>query len=236
MTKPRCVKSDSPSSDGASPVGLTMDKLYHMMVEQFQKLETKVATKDCISNLLKTIEDQSKKISILEDRIAVMESHISRLRMANDNTEQYHRRLCLRIDGIDLLPAVQKESAEECLQKVKDFFAELGVEIPDDVVDRAHRIGKVTNYKGKQSRQMIVKLTTWRHRTMIFRARKNSQRYKARLDLTARRREILQEANKLLNSNMESFAFADVNCRLCWYHCGSYKYFESLDDLKKLIE
>ena len=62
-------------------------------VEQFEKLETKVATKDCISNLLKTIEEQSKKISILEDRIAVMESHISRLRRANDNAQQYQRRL-----------------------------------------------------------------------------------------------------------------------------------------------
>ena len=235
MTKPRRAKSDSPSPQDAPPVGLTMDKLYQMMVEQFEKLETKVATKDCISNLLKTIEDQSKKISVLEDRIAVMESHISRLRMTNDNAEQYQRRLCLRIDGIDLPPAGQKESAEECLQKVKNVFVELGVEIPDDVVDRAHRIGKITNYKGKQNRQMIVKLTTWRHRTIIFRARKNNQKYKVRLDLTARRREILQGANKLLNSNMESFAFADVNCRLCWFNCGVYKYFESLDDLKKLI-
>ena len=87
MTKPRRVRSDSPSPQGASPVGLTMDKLYCMMVELLEKLETKVATKDCISNLLKTIEDQSKKISVLEDRISVMETHISRLCMANDNAE-----------------------------------------------------------------------------------------------------------------------------------------------------
>jgi len=231
MTKPRCAKSDSPSPQDAPHVGLTMDKLYHMMFEEFEKLETKVVTKDCISNLLKTIEDQSKKISVLEDRIAVMESHISRLRMTNDNAEQYQRRLCLPIDGIDLPSAGQKESARECLQKVNKVFVQLGVEIPDDVVDCAHRIGKITNYKGKQNRQMIVKLTTWRHRTITFRARKNNQKYKVRLDLTARRREILQDANKLLNSNMESFAFADVNCRLCWYNCGVYKYFESLDDL-----
>ena len=126
-------------------------------------------------------------------------------------------------------------SAKECLQKVKDVFVELGIEIPDDVVDCAHRIGKVKNYKGKQNRQMIVKLTTWCHRTNIFRARKNNQQNKVRLDLTARRREILQDATKLLNSNMESFVFADVNCQLCWYNCGLYNYVESLDDLRKLI-
>ena len=163
-----------------------------------------------------------------------MESHISQLRMANDNAEQYERLLCLRIDCVDLPPPGQKESADELLQKF-NVFVELGVKILDDVVDRAHRIGKITNYKGKQSRKMIAKLTTWRHRTVIFRARKNNQKCKVRLDLTARRREILQDASKSLNSNMESFAFADVNCRLCWYSCGVYKHFESIDDLRKLI-
>ena len=88
MTKPRRVKSDSPSPQGAPPLRL--------------------ATKDCISNLLKTIEDQSKKISVLEDRIAVMESHISQLRIVYDNAKQYQRRLCLRIDGIDLPPVFKK--------------------------------------------------------------------------------------------------------------------------------
>ena len=55
------------------------------------------------------------------------------------------RRLCLRIDVINLLPAGQKESAEECLQKVKNIFVEFSVENSDDVVDRAHRLGKITN-------------------------------------------------------------------------------------------
>jgi len=49
-------------------------------------------------------------------------------------------------DDIGLPPAGQKESAEECLQNVKIVFVELGVEISDDAVDRAHRIGKITNY------------------------------------------------------------------------------------------
>ena len=37
-------------------------------------------------------------------------------------------------DDIGLLPAGQKESAEECLQNVKNVFVELGVDISDDVV------------------------------------------------------------------------------------------------------
>ena len=100
-----------------------------------------------------------------------MDSHISQLRMANDNIEQHQRPLCLRIDGIDL-PSPGQESGEECLQKVQNVFAKLDVQVPDNEVDRDHRVGKVTSYKGKQGRQMIVRTTTWRHRTMVFRARK----------------------------------------------------------------
>ena len=76
-----------------------------------------------------------KKISVLEDRIAVMESHISQVRIVNDKAEQYQRHLCRRIDGINVPPAGQQESSEECLQKAKTIFIELGVEILDDVAE-----------------------------------------------------------------------------------------------------
>ena len=97
--------------------------------------------------------------------------------MTNDNPKKDQCCLCLLIDGIDLPSAGQKESTEDCLKKDKIDFVELGIEFPDDVVDYAHRIGKIINYKGKQSRQMIVKLATWCHRTMICRAMKNNQKY-----------------------------------------------------------
>jgi len=72
---------------------------------------------------------------------------------------------------------------------------------------------------------MILRFTTWRHRTMVYRARKNSGKYK-------RGSEMLEKANKLLESSETSFAFADINCNLCWFNCGTYKYFENLEDLK----
>ena len=232
MTKPRKGKPDSPSHATLPHSGLTMESLYDLMTEHFTKLEEKVATKDCINGLMEILNDQKQKISMMEDKIAVMESHISQLHVANDGIEQYQRRLCLRICGIELPTLGQNETAQDCFDKVKDVFTDIGVEIPYDVMDRAHRIGKTTSYNGKKCRQMIVRFTTWRHRTIVYRARKNSRKYRIKLDLTKRRSEILEKANKLLKSSETSFAFADINCNLCWFNCGTYNYFENVEDLK----
>ena len=234
MTKPRKGKSDSPNPSPATspPSGLTMESLYDWMTERFTKLEDKVATRECIKGLMETINDQNQKISMMEDKIAVMERHISQLQVANDGIEQYQRRLCLRNSGIDLPSLGQNATAQDCLDKVNDVFPDLGVEIPCDVIDRAHRIGKVTNYNGKKCRQMIVRFTTWSHRTMVYRARKNNGKYRVKLDLTKRRSDILEKANKLLESSETSFVFADINCNLCWFNSGTYKYFDSLEDFK----
>ena len=67
---------------------------------------------------------------------------------------------------------------------------------------------------------------------MVYRARENSGKYKIKLDLTKRRSEILEKGNKLLESSETSFAFADINCNLCWFNCGTFKCFENLEDLK----
>lgn len=46
---------------------------------------------------MEVINDQKKRISMLEYIIAIMESHISQLHTANDGNEQYQHRHCLRI-------------------------------------------------------------------------------------------------------------------------------------------
>ena len=45
MTKPHRGTSDSPSPEGVSSVGIAMDSLHHMMIEQFEKLEDEIAIK-----------------------------------------------------------------------------------------------------------------------------------------------------------------------------------------------
>ena len=230
MAGARRGKNSETPPDDESVAGLQA-----FMEDRFKDLESKMATKGCISNLMKTIHDQNTRISQLEDKVAVLEHHIMHLEKQNDDNEQYQRRLCLRIHGIDLPSERKAESGEDCLKKVKQVFKELKVSIPDAVVDRAHRIGPVKKVNGKNTRQMIVRMTTWRHRTLIYRARKNSEKYKVRLDLTKKRMDLLNKANDLLKGSENSFAFCDVNCRPCLFDDGNYKYFETLKEFEKLL-
>ena len=78
-------------------------------------------------------------------------------------------------------------------------------------------------------------MTTWRHRTLIYRARKNSDKYKVRLDLTKKRMDLLNKANDLLKGSENSFAFCDVNCRPCFFDDGNYKYFDTLKEFEELL-
>ena len=54
--------------------------------------------------------------------------------------EQYGRRLCLRIDGI---PLKNNETSKDVLDSVKNLFELAEVNVPDVVIDRAHRIGRI---------------------------------------------------------------------------------------------
>lgn len=83
---------------------------------------------------------------------------------------------------------------------------------------------------------MIVRFTTFRHRSMIYRARKNSNQYKIKLDLTKRRMHLLKQVNEKLDKRSDSFAFCDLNCRPCWFNHGTYKYFNSMGAFEKLFK
>ena len=104
-----------------------------------------------------------------------------------------------------------------CLEKVKEVFNELNVDVPDTVLDRAHRIGNSVVKGGKSYRSIIVRFTTSRHRTAVFRARKNSQNYKIHLDVTKKGLKLIEKANEMIKepNKKDCFAFVDVNCRTC---------------------
>ena len=94
MTKPKKEKSS-----GVTPrdpaLEFTVESLYKFMKEKLDDLDQNVATKSCIDKLLNKIQEQKQKISEMDDKIAVLESHITHLRKSSDNVEQYQRRLCL---------------------------------------------------------------------------------------------------------------------------------------------
>ena len=98
--------------------------------------------------------------------------------------EQYGQRLCLRIKG---LTKKIKQDANDVLNQVRNLFKEAEVEIPDAVLDRAHRISKENNYA-------IVHFTIFRRRTLFYRNRKKLKNQIIHLDLTKSRLSLLNEA------------------------------------------
>ena len=62
------------------------------------------------------------------------------------DNEQHHRRLCLRINGVELSKGSDGESGPECFQKVQNILKDdLKLDIPDMSIDRVHHIGSCDN-------------------------------------------------------------------------------------------
>lgn len=106
-------------------------------------------------------------LDILEKRIAVLDN----LERKIDDGEQCSRRLCLRINDIDL---PQQGDSENCMEKVKEVLDELNCGVGIGSVDRAHRIGpkKTSDSDGKVRQQMIVCFSSFTDRTKVYRNRK----------------------------------------------------------------
>ena len=200
-------------------------KFKNFKAELSQELikEIKKEIKSEITNELKDlISMQSKKIEELESTTEMLKSHVNALKEQNvsakhDDLEQYGRRVCLRVSGIKPTP---HETSEDVLEKCIKSWEDCGIQIPDAVIDRAHRLGpprfdKVTN---NEYQSAIIKFTTFRHRTLIYNKRKEIEKqcgYRFRLDLTRDRHSLFKEARDLVKPRDEvSFVYSDVNCRL----------------------
>ena len=190
-----------------------------------------------ILKLTETVNSQKERIDKLEESLIECENSLevsktvsSRLVKKCDDLEQYGRRLCLRILDVD---GDDSETSDDVFNKCTELFNKLELDIPGACIDRAHRIGKKTPGR---VRPIIVRFTTWRHRTMVYRKRKDCVNCRITLDPTKTRMEILKEAIDLAReSDHISYAFADINCSLCVKLTnGSFKFFNTIDDLNNL--
>ena len=238
---PRQACSRSKSDDLGPPDKteedfMTRTAFEKILDKKLDSLKEDLASKDDIQGLLNVIKEQQSKINILESRLVLMEKYVSHLQKSADEQEQYQRRLCLRINNVEFKKG-EPESGEDCLKKVKKIFNELSVKIPDSAIDRAHRIGQVKESEGKRFRQIIIRFTTWRHRTMVYKARKNSDKYRVRLDLTKKRIKLIGKTNEMLKGrNLNGYTFADINCRLCAKLDDGFYYFEDETEFKDLVK
>ena len=169
---------------------------------------------DIIDDLQVTVNKQKRDIGILSDRVAVAGSALNTIKFEQNRAEQYSRRHSLRLTGV---PRKRDETSDDCLNIVKKIITKIpGLNIPDAVLDRAHRIGASS---GNRPPSIIFKFTTWRHRTMFYRKREeiyNEFKWKVTLDITRENMQIIGEVRQHIEANMSDqikYVFCDVNCQ-----------------------
>ena len=229
-----------------------------LLDEKLLDLKKDLARKDYINTLQETIKEQETKINELESNVVLLENYIDRielneekiqdqeerltkLELQGDEAEQYQRRLCLRIYGVELKDGADGEPGDECLTQVKEMLEqELKIDVPDFAIDRAHRIGpnKKDPSSKRRYRPIIIRFTSWRHRTAVYKARKATNKFQVRLDLTSRRVKLLKKANDVFKAKGKSscFALADVNCRLSVKLDDGFHFFQTENDFNDLLD
>ena len=165
----------------------------------------------------------------------MLQQHVTSLKRSNEDlikkyeeNEQYGRRLCLRIKGI---PRKEKERSDEVLEQVRKLFGEAEVTMPDAVLYISHHVSK-------SNHDVIVRFTTFRHRTLFYRKPKTLKGKSVHLDLTKSRLKLLNDAKYLISSRCDiAFCYADINCRCkVRYSDGKELFFESISDLEDILD
>ena len=199
-----------------------------------------MATNEKVQQLIDLIAAKDEKIAKLEDRVAELERSNNLFERKLDDLESYGRRQNIRIVGIPAPAEGKKETAEEVTAAVKIELDKLKVphfQFNRDVV-RAHRVGK--KFKDKNNRvvhPVIVRFTSWRSRTDVYKKRKKDGNIRIYPDLTKRRVKLRKDAETLVENNENiSYVFADVNNNIgVKLKTGKLAFFNSTAELAKVI-
>ena len=79
--------------------------------------------------------------------------------------EQYSRRNCLRISPVP-------EASESTDDIVKTVAKTAGVTLPDNAIDRSHRVGKVSASRQTTDLPILVKFTSYKYKVAMMKARR----------------------------------------------------------------
>jgi uncharacterized coiled-coil protein SlyX len=178
-----------------------------LIERKFKELELTLASKKgiedlklLITNQNQKIERQNREISNMKDQIGVMSSSISTLKKQLDHQEQYSRRYCLRIKGIE---NERNETSDVCIQKVIKVCQKLNIDVSATDIDRAHRVGK-------DKKVMIVKFFGFKKRTTLYNNRKRKEcPVKVYLDITKHPLELCIGQDKVTHQR-------DIYCGFCF--------------------
>ena len=89
-------------------------------------------------------DEQNRKIDELDGKTAIQTNTVDQLIIECGDNEQYSRRSCLRIHGIE---CSDDERNHNVFQTVKECYEEMNLPFQDENIDRVHRIGKTCTDK-----------------------------------------------------------------------------------------
>ena len=206
--------------------------------ELFNKLKDEIMKK-----FDKKISEQNAKIEKLESIIAIHENTIDQLLIKCDDNEQYSRRSCLRIHGVEVK---ENEDEDGIMNVLEDCYSSVNLQFDANDIDRAHRTGLPYTDKnsGKKVKSIIVKFRSWKARQRFYKGRprhyadsSKKPGFTVSVDLTKRRYLLLTKAKGLIkgNSNIK-YVYSDINCSLALrFKDDSFKYFNSERELLSLL-
>ena len=234
-----------------------LDEALQPIKEAMENLITKKMMTKLISGLedklVKKIIEQGREIDKLklsngqlEGKVAILEYLVKVQEAKYDDIEQYGRRLCLRVNDV---PLTKDEASQEVEDKLKEEFINMGLNLPENAIDRAHRIGRKYQVQVQQEsddgnetgvitkQQVIIRFTSWRFITEVHKKRKNSKKFKFKMDLTKRRFMLLKNAIQATKDiEAVDYIFCDINCRLnIKFVDGRVRAFNSENEMASLI-
>ena len=144
-------------------------QVFEKMLQPIKEAISKLMTEEVMlmhlwvfkSTFVQQLEEQKTVINSLkednrrlESRVAILENSLKIIERKSDDTEQYSRRTCLRVDR---MPLQDKETEDEIVNNLTENFRDIGVHIDSRSIERAHIIGPVFKQTKKK---MARRLTT----------------------------------------------------------------------------
>jgi len=206
-----------------------------------------------ISQLTAALDEKNAAITELGDHIKDLEAKLiestkrnlllhserqTSIDVKTDESEQYSRKACLRIDGI---PCSEGETRESLRAALMDQLSTHGAEIEHTDIFRMHRTGKPYNFNSfkkhmnninqgntsftpynidpesqTQTQQVIIRFTNWDARARVYQLHYNKGiKLGVKCDMTNMRRDILGLARQHLSENqLDGYVYNDAECRM----------------------
>ena len=141
------------------------------------------------------MEKQNDRISKLKADKCLLQEQVKSLKHAK------HQMKIARKNWNSMeVPVKADETCDGVLKYVKEMFGEDELNILDTFIDRAQSVPEYSDYKTKKKcKAIIARFIPFRHRTLLYRARKKVRdNVQIRLGLTKERHAILPEANNAI--------------------------------------